>query len=246
MKNILLLLLFFGAGAHGTACDFMFAYGYPVSQVSIVPLCYIAYFTGYSNDKKGPIYSSEYLISENISKDVPRVDAFKPDPNVDRRFSAEVSDYRGYDKGHMVPFEDTRINSVAALQSFYLSNIVPQNAHFNRGLWRRLENKVRQWSLESSRGLYVYTGAIYGNVRVGNNGIAVPTHMFKIILNKDTMSTISFIIPNVAPEKEAELMKYLTTIRYIENISGIDFFPELPWRLEYIMEMNSITYLDDL
>ena len=44
-------------------------------------------------------------------------------------------------------------------ESFYLSNMSPQAASFNRGIWKKLESQVRTWALLYDT-VYVVTGQI--------------------------------------------------------------------------------------
>ena len=47
-------------------------------------------------------------------------------------------------------------------ESFYLSNMSPQEASFNRGGWKKLEEQVRTWCLKENK-LYIVTGPIFQN-----------------------------------------------------------------------------------
>lgn len=42
---------------------------------------------------------------------------------------------------------------------FYMSNMSPQAPAFNRGIWNKLENQIRDWGIEKDT-LYVVTGGI--------------------------------------------------------------------------------------
>ena len=60
-----------------------------------------------------------------------RKDNFRADYNVSTK-SASPYDYKGtgYDRGHLAPAGDMKINSVAMSESFFMSNISPQNPSF--------------------------------------------------------------------------------------------------------------------
>lgn len=213
------------------SCDQMLAYGYPtVSYPATIPLCRIAYFVQYDPATKDPIYSAEYLLNENIADTVPRINAFKADPDLVKGQRAELTDYnKAYDRGHQTPFEDTARNSAASLQSFYLSNMCPQDLHLNRGLWHTLENKTRAWAKKSSNGVYVITGPIFpvSPTTIGANKVYVPMSFYKIIIDKSTNNGIAFIIPNVAPPANAKLIDYAVTIADVEIMTKINFTPLL-------------------
>jgi endonuclease G len=184
-------------------CDQLVAYGYPQSATSLdtTQLCRIAYTVNHDNTRKTPIYSAELLLKENSSGDNPRVNAFKADPDLHPTQRAELRDYsKAYDRGHMTPFEDAKKDSAAALQTFYLSNMVPQDLHLNRGLWHALENHVRTWAANSKNGVYVITGPVYDTKtpKTIGNGVAVPDRVFKVVIDKTTHQGIGFLVPNVA------------------------------------------------
>ena len=69
---------------------------------------------------------------------------FEPDPQVKGR-SAQHSDYTnsGYSRGHMAPAADMKWSEQAMLESFYLSNVCPQLAELNAGVWEHLEKRCR-------------------------------------------------------------------------------------------------------
>lgn len=212
-------------------CDTMVPYGYPVitdnQATDVTPLCRIAYTVLHDNNRKVPLYSAELLLIENVPSKNKRVNAFKADPDLQPGKRAELSDYSElYDRGHMTPFEDARKNSAAALQTFYLSNMVPQNLHLNRGLWRALENKTRKWAKESDDGLYVITGPVFdGPKQVLGDGVAIPAHVFKVIIDRKTNQGVGFIVPNTGPAKGAKLASYRVSINEVERATGLNFLP---------------------
>lgn len=211
-------------------CDTMVPYGYPVvtaGSANTTPLCRIAYTVLHDDARKVPLYSAELLLIENIPSKNKRVNAFKADPDLPPGKRAELSDYSElYDRGHMTPFEDARKNSAAALQTFYLSNMVPQELHLNRGLWRSLENKTRKWAQASDAGLYVITGPVFtGANKVLGDGVAIPTYVYKVIIDRTTGQSVGFIVPNAGPAKGTKLQTYRVTVQTVEQATGINFLP---------------------
>ncbi|MFC1586208.1 DNA/RNA non-specific endonuclease [Fibrobacterota bacterium] len=102
-----------------------------------------------------------YLVSaDRLGGDVQRTDDFREDPDVITG-SAALEDYRGsgYDRGHMCPAAVNKWSEQAMSESFFLSNISPQEPDFNQGVWLFLETRVRDWvTLFDS--LYVVTGPV--------------------------------------------------------------------------------------
>lgn len=239
MKNTMkfifaaLLTLSSAAYAANTACDHLVAYGYPtVNLTNTTDLCRLAYFVKHNNDKKVPAYSAEYLTIEAVNnKGVERLNLFKADPDLPVGSKAELSDYnKDYDRGHMTPFEDADANTASAMQSFYLSNMVPQDLHLNRGLWKALENRTREYAKNSKNGIYVITGPVFiGTIKtIGTNKVNVPTKVFKIIIDKETNQGIGFLVPNESPAKGVKFTAFAVPISTIEKLVNFNFTPSLP------------------
>jgi endonuclease G len=96
----------------------------------------------------------------------------------------------------------------------------------NRGLWRKLENQTRKWSEASTAGVYVITGPVFnGPTQVLGNGVAIPTHVFKVVINRETHQGVGFIVPNTGPAKGDNLKKFQVTIAQVEQATGINFTP---------------------
>ena len=135
-------------------CDQFMPYGYPtvMGRAHTSQLCRIAFYTLHDDQLKVPVYSVELLLPENINGVNPRIDKFKADPDLQAVARAVPGDYvgSGYDKGHMAPVEDMRKDSAAMLQSFYMSNMVPQDPILNRGVWRSIENQARKLAISKN------------------------------------------------------------------------------------------------
>jgi endonuclease G len=165
-----------------------------------------------------------------------RTDDYRPDEKI-TTISAQLEDYRGsgYDRGHLCPAGDMKLNPVSMSESFYLSNMSPQDKDFNAGIWNDLENKVRSWVLVKGK-LYVVTaGVLTTNLgKIGTDGVTVPKYFYKVLYDPKREKMIAFIIPHENSSKP--LQTYVVTVDYIESITGIDFFPDLPDSLENRLE----------
>src|ERR1035437_9140417 len=119
-------------------------------------------------------------------------------------------------------------NIQAMGECFSYINISPQLATLNRGIWKKLEDKVRGWAVEDSN-IYIVTGGIFQDSMklLGTSNIPIPKYFYKIILDLNAPSkAIAFVIPN--GEITKLLYNYTTTIDSIEKITNIKFFPQLP------------------
>ncbi len=170
---------------------------------------------------------------------VKRSNDFRPDPAI-RTGSASRWDYKGsgYDRGHMVPAADMAFSEEAMRQTFYMSNMSPQVRGFNQGIWRELEENVRDWAWKNKT-LYVVSGVIFDNPTrrpIGKNKVTVPPYYYKALLDlkKPEQKGIAFIIPNEVQTKH--LYDFATSIDELENRTGIDFFKALPNNQEAKLE----------
>jgi endonuclease G, mitochondrial len=156
---------------------------------------------------------------------VQRADRFEPDYNVKTR-SAYHRDYSGsgYTRGHLVPAGDMAFDNEAMQESFFMSNMSPQLREFNNGVWKELEENVRDWTYKAGE-LYIITGPILSNPvkTIGKeNKVTVPSSFYKILLDPIAPKAIAFVIPN--QRSEARLETYMTTIDEVERLTGLDFF----------------------
>jgi len=77
-------------------------------------------------------------------EEVERLDNFRPDFRVPKRFRADLSDYSGsgYDRGHLVASANLNDENIQNSETFLLSNMSPQTPGFNRQKWRVAEYVV--------------------------------------------------------------------------------------------------------
>lgn len=156
--------------------------------------------------------------------------------------SANYKNYKksGYTKGHLCPAGDRKFSKKAFDETFLTSNISPQEAKFNGGVWNRIEQKTRYWAGKDKQ-LYVITGGVLNDQlpTIGKEKVAVPNFFYKILLDysKPKIKAIAFLVPH-KNSKEA-LYKFTTSIDKVEKLTGIDFFPALPDDLEQKLEANS-------
>jgi endonuclease G len=172
-----------------------------------------------------------------------RKNNFKPDPKVSSQ-SADLSDYRksGYDRGHLCPAAAMKINQQAMDETFYLSNMSPQQPQFNRGKWKQLEAQVRKWTLKEDT-LHVVTGPILTDslTTIGANKVSVPAYYYKVIYcPNDVPKMIAFIMPNT--KLLQPISAYAVTVDEVELKTGVDFFSALPDAIENELEAKVILW----
>ena len=178
------------------------------------------------------------LTAEETVPVVKRNNHFVPDPQL-ASCAISNADYKGsgYDKGHLAPSADMCFSYKTMEESFYLSNMSPQNPSFNRGIWSKLEGQVRQWAVDD-KAVYVVTGTILskGLPTIGTGRITVPAFFYKVIMDytEPEIKGIGFILPNIGSQEP--LQHFAVTIDSVEKVTGTDFFYQLPDNQEKVIE----------
>jgi endonuclease G len=198
--------------------------------------------TGYSVDFNPewhiPNWVAYELTEEELQGDIPRSQNFEPDPQLSD-CTPTTFDYShsGYDRGHMAPAGNMKWNQQAMNESFYTSNICPQNHNLNSGVWQQLEEKVNIWACTYGN-IYVVCGPIVkeGYETIGKNKVAVPDAFFKVLLCRinGQWQAIGFYFKNEAGTRP--LRNYARNIDEIERLTGIDFFHLLDDSIENQIE----------
>lgn len=94
---------------------------------------------------------------------------------------------------------------------------------------------MRSWANKYGS-IYIVTGPILQDnlERIGFNGVSVPKYYYKVILAGDTSKGIGFILES-QPSKSS-LSSFAVSIDKVEEISKIDFFPNLNAEIEEKIE----------
>ena len=175
---------------------------------------------------------------EALTKEAQRTNRFRRDPEIPTG-SATTADYRrsGYDRGHLAPAADMAFSVQTMADSFFMSNMSPQKPAFNRGIWKRLEEQVRQIAIRE-KAIYVVTGPILPKkktVTIGANQVTVPTHYYKVIFDlTPPRKMIGFILPNEGSDRPLE--DFAVTVDVVEKATGLDFFSTLPQAVQKRLE----------
>ncbi len=201
--------------------------GYPQFLSSMEVEVYTGFHLCYNESKEQAAWVA-YILEKNdiISGKIERSNDFREDPNI-ATGSASLCDYKnsGFDRGHLVPAGDMKWSEKAMSESFYLSNISPQKPAFNRGIWKKLEEKTRYWAVEEEK-IFVLSGPVFTTKSqyIGDNKVAVPSHYFKVILDisPPEFKGIGFILSHQASNND--LSSFAVTIDEVEAFTSYDFF----------------------
>ncbi len=195
----------------------------------------------YNTDWNLPNWAAYELTSLETNGENSRTNKFLPDPLVKGK-KVVTTDYSnsGYDRGHMVPAGDMKWSEQAMKECFYMTNMCPQLHNINSGDWKDLEELARDWAVVYGN-IYIACGPIVTDTTktIGKQQkIVVPQQFYKVFLRQkdNEWTAIGFVMDNKAGSKP--LMTYLKTVDEIEQITQIDFFPNLPDDIENIVEAN--------
>lgn len=219
----------------------------PLNTKPEVILCKSAFMISYNVSTRCPNYVAWHLTEARTKGDVSRTDEYMEDLALSEASRVSPADYSasGYDRGHMCPAGDNKNDARAMAESFFMTNICPQSHSLNAGLWNTLEKLCREWVCESGD-LYIVTGPIFDSKspkRIGkrnNVKIAVPDRFFKVVLMMGREpKAIGFIIPN--QPVDGSLSSYAVSVDKVEEVTGIDFYPNLPDAVERKVERQCNT-----
>ncbi|KAE8292589.1 Endonuclease G, mitochondrial [Larimichthys crocea] len=170
---------------------------------------------------------------------------FREDDSVHVFHRATNADYKGsgFDRGHLAAAANHKWSQKAMDDTFYLSNVAPQNPHLNQNTWNNLEKMCRSLT-KRYLNVYVCTGPLYlprqeadGKFYVryqvlGRNHVAVPTHFFKVLIleqpdGRGVEELRSYVLPNEPIDEKVPLERFLVPIETIERASGLLFVPNV-------------------
>ncbi|OUO75647.1 DNA/RNA non-specific endonuclease [Bacteroides sp. An269] len=202
-------------------------------------ITHTGYTVSYNHHYKTPNWVAWELTRQETTGEEGRTNQFLPDPSLPEP-RVEASDYThsGYDRGHMAPAADMKWSKQAMKESFYMSNICPQNRKLNRDDWGDLEEKCREWAKKYGR-VYIACGPIYDKVspkRIGKHQVAVPDRFFKVVLiyNRKNPIAMGFLFENKAHHQN--LKNYMVKVDQVEEETGLDFFSKVPDEVENRIE----------
>ena len=174
------------------------------------------------------------VISKNFDCDKSTKRNWKRDPDLNRQETLIPKEYDesnvtlSVDRGHQAPLGSFKCHADAQMTN-YLSNITPQFSKLNQGSWKKLEAAVRKLS-ESGTDVWVITGPLYewpmAKLPSPKKIHAVPSAYWKIVavLKDSVLRSSAFYFYQDTP-KRAVYCDHMKTIDFIEEKTGLDFFP---------------------
>lgn len=206
------------------------------------------YVLSYNQSRGTPNWVAYELDARQMVTGQDRCNCFTADPLLPADKQIFTSDYTngGFDRGHMTRSADRTLANGDNAATFYLTNVVPQQADLNQGVWAQFENALAD-SARAGRAVYIVTGPIFGAGHAiatlkGEGKVAIPDSTFKVALigpmnagvpfTRDNVQSFGDLtgltlmavnMPNVSGVRNDPWAKYLTTVDKIEASTGFDF-----------------------
>lgn len=207
----------------------------------------IGFAVGYCDERKDPLWVAYRLAGVASHEAGKRPRGFKVDERTSARVAHEdykQADYQqdphAYDRGHMAPNHAiaTRYGREAQLETFFMSNICPQQKHLNQQTWEALEKTIADvWAPELET-VWVSVGPIFGAAPRRLNGAAtIPDAFYALVLDEDGPGVrVLAVVLGQEVSGEQALRPFVTTVDAVEAATGLDFYPDLPDALEAALE----------
>ena len=196
-----------------------------------------------------------YPLYQGMTSGVQRTDKWDYDPLLPRSYQgAAFTGYgvAGWDRGHQLPSADRLCNTAANEQTFYFTNITPQNHDLNTYVWEKAEAHLRGLT-SSNDTLYVVTGCVLQTTAdpeikyiKDNEGkdVAIPKAYFKVVLKykpgegNNGYAAIGFWFENRSYGDVNMSRSYCRSVDDIEKLTGFDFFCNLDDNIEKAVEAS--------
>lgn len=203
----------------------------PVIEDDDIIITHKGFTLSYNADACIPEWVAYELTADETRGEAEREDAlFQKDPSY-RNTQAMREDYSGsgWTKGHMACAGDFHWDKEALDETFYLTNICPQDEELNKGDWNYLEKQIRYWARDYGK-VWVVSGPIIGdNIygTIGDRDVVIPDAFFKAVLieKKGKYHSIAFVMDN--DDKRYYLDNCAMSVNELEELTGLDFFPDL-------------------
>ena len=202
---------------------------------------HIGYTASYNHTTLCPDWVAWELTANEANGQLEGQYSFSRDPNVAfPKASREDYANSGWDKGHMAPRADMKWSHQALEESYFFTNICPQNHEMNSQAWRKIEELTRRAARHYGKVLVVcgplYTGC--ETETIGEACVWVPTKFYKALaVDIDGVwHTVGFIVEN-NPQSHSP-KSYATTVDSVEVLAGRNLFPSVDEQAEAAFDWN--------
>lgn len=219
----------------------------------------MTYCLEYDKEKLHSRWVAFRFDGDTRARNVSRTDAWSDDPDLPSQYYIGTNGFGWtYNRGHLCASADRLYSYDANAQTFYMTNMSPMIGSFNQGYWVTLEGQVQKLGRDASFAdtLYVVKGGTIADgqtlgvvERQNGKQVAVPKYYFMALLKlkNGVYSSIAFWMEHKevsygydhqAPLSEIE--GDAVSVNRLEELTGINFFPNLPDALEESVEAQNL------
>ena len=197
-----------------------------------------------------------YALNSSHMGGLDRPEKWTYSPNIMQSNQVNLTDHSyndNYSRGHLIPNASRNGNLTMQLQTFYVTNSVPQiQGNFNGGIWQQLEAALQ--SEAKSEEIYIVTGVAFNKVdeskaikyttaKDDSKKVPVPNYFYKVALKveKSGNTVTSAMAVGFWFEHKTysdKYYNYAVSVDQIEQWTGFDFFVNLPDGVESTAEKN--------
>ncbi len=244
-------------------------HGTPLNQNcgdSLIILVNQGYAIGYSPLRKQPLWAAYQVSKAKKHADFARPLFFVEDNRLPDTCKTGTETYGGgYDRGHLVPNAaiNNQYGKLSQMETFLMSNIGPQKAGLNQGVWQKLEEEILNKycydkEVDTSQAgkkkapmehLWVVVGPIFSAnpeylIRKNGARIPIPEAFYCILVRPfqydhsvpSNSQYLSFIFPQNLEHKQKIDLSFVASINDIEARTGLNFFPNFSKHYENKVE----------
>ena len=198
---------------------------------------------GWSDRLRHPVWCA-YHVTKDAKYDVGKRPSFFKDSSLPAAPASSAYAKSGYDRGHLAPNHAmaTRYGPDVQRKTFAMSNVAPQTPQLNRGVWRDIEHRIADlWTARYGE-IWVVVGSISsesGGETIAGTGIDVPKAFYQVIIAQEGMDVraLAVLIPQDVPWG-AWAARHIVSIANLEQMTGLDFNPDLPGFIQRPLESD--------
>ncbi|GEM_PF-4333108 len=152
--------------------------------------------------------------------------AYVPDSSLQGACYVQDKEYKpyaknGYDRGHLADAESFRYSKTAVEDVAYTSNLSPQKAGFNRGIWKRLESWQREQAEKERRVLVIVGPVLSKNLPKLETQISIPEAYYRVLIDlTPPQKTIGFLMRQ---DDRGAIQEHVLCPEKIEELTGLSF-----------------------
>ncbi|MBE0661970.1 MAG: DNA/RNA non-specific endonuclease [Bacteroidales bacterium] len=203
------------------------------------------YCLGFSKKYNQPLWAAYQVSKSRKEVDYERFPFFADDVRLPLAHQIGTETFGGgYDRGHLVPNSaiNKQYGKTSQMETFLMSNISPQKAELNQGVWQKLEAEIpgRYCSRSNSfPHVWVIVGPVFSQTpdtlhRKNGLKVPVPESFFCILSRPDSNPWttpvidhyLSFLIPQNVLRNQKLDESLIISIDEIEALTNLNFFSD--------------------